>query len=96
MTIYEQIAADADFGRAAARKTGNNPCWPYVPVVITAHPITRWPRQEQLSGKAFVTREEAVAYAESHIARLRADLARKLGEPPYRALREQYGLPREI
>lgn len=97
MTRYAQAiqeaAAAADFGVASARKRGRNPEFPYVPVIEhqngqrTANPV---------KGLAFATRAEAVAQAQRQIDAQRAALATKLGERRYRALREQYGLPREL
>jgi len=45
---------------------------------------------------AYVTREEALAAAAATIQARRNDLRQKLMDPRYRALREQYGLPRNI
>lgn len=92
---FAAAAEAADFGQPAARKTGRDPRWPYVPVIVggiagQAH------QTKQLLGRAFVTRGEAVADAAGHVARLRADLARRLALPQYRALREQHGLPRDL
>jgi hypothetical protein len=84
-----EAAAGADLGTASARKTGRNPEWPYVPVIITD--IGR-PSQGQILGRAFKTRAEAIAYAEAHIARARASLESKLAQPRFRALRAQYGI----
>lgn len=82
-------AAAADFGQPGARRTGRNPQWPYVPVILDPNVRSG---QRQLLGVAFATRDEAVAYAEGHILRLRHDLAGKLAQPRYRALRRQYGV----
>jgi hypothetical protein len=89
-TNFERVAAVADFGTPTARKTGRNPRWPYVPVLIVNG------RQQQILGYAYATRDGAIASAVDHIVYARADLAVKLADPRYRALREQYGLPREI
>lgn len=80
----------ADFGRPSARKSGRRAEWPYVPVIVANG------RQSQILRRAFATREEAVDHAAEHIAELRADLARRLALPQMRALRERYGLPREL
>lgn len=94
MSLADQIArvvADADLGKASARKRGSNAAFPYVPV------IERGERsQNPLRGLAYATREEAVAAAQRHLDALRDNLARQLAEPRYRALREHHGLPREI
>lgn len=95
--MIEQKVSGADFGQPSARKTGRDPRWPYVPVI--AHPATPSapkPWQQQVLGKAYATRQEALAAAESHITAQRSALAHKLAEPRMRALREHYGLPTEL
>lgn len=87
--IADAVAA-TDFGAPTARKTGRNPAWPYVPVVLHGD------RQEQILGKAFATRPEAVAHATKVISHRRTVLARQLADLRYRALREAHGLPREL
>ena len=81
----------ADFGAASARKRGRSPRLPYVPVIDhgdrTHNPVR---------GRAYATREEAVAAAQRQIDAQREDLAAKLVDPRYRALREHHGLPREL
>lgn len=97
LTLFDQIAtvADAlDLGTASARKTGRNPTWPYVPVIISTHYGRK--TQSQLTKVAFATRNEALEHAQRHLDTVRADIAGKLADPRYRALREQYGLPREL
>lgn len=91
-------AANADFGTASAAKRGRNPEFPYVPVVNLPglHGGAYQAQTRQIKGKAFATRMEAVAYAQRHIDLARSDLARKLADPRMRALRESYGLPREV
>lgn len=81
----------------SARKRGRNPAWPYVPVIEYA-PTAEHPKgsQEQLLRLAFATRTEALACAAGHIERLQASTAKKLADPCQRALREYYGLPREL
>jgi hypothetical protein len=92
----ERVAAEADFGQPSARKGGRDPRWPYVPIVkLTTYGLNA-AETSQVRGLAYATREEAVAAAARHIAAQRADLAAKLVEPRHRALRESYGLPREI
>jgi hypothetical protein len=75
--------------KATAVKRGRNPRWPYVPVVVHAR------HTEQIRGKAFATRDEAVSYAAAVIAHREADLIERMKEPRHRALREQHGLPRD-
>ena len=97
MNLTEQIeavVAEADFGAPSARKTGRHPSWPYVPVVLTED--TSGQHQAQVLAQAYATRPEAVAAAERHIFKLRRQVARHLADFRYRALREKYGLPREI
>ncbi len=97
MTLHEQIAQiaqAADFGTATAAKRGRNPKYPYVPVVD--HGAGRWTRTTQIRGLAYVTRVEAVDAAQRQIDTERESLVKRLSSPRHRALREQYGLPREI
>lgn len=96
-TTPAEAAAAADLGTASARKSGRNPTWPYVPVIL--HDVTDGPggrfirtRQEQILKRAFATRDEAVACAEAVIARRRASLEAKLAKPNMRALRAQHGV----
>ncbi len=92
-----EVAARVDHGRPSALKRGRNPKWPYVPVILfDGTPDSPRGRQEQILGRAFVTRDEAVEYAAAVIENRRNDLARKLAAPAQRALREWYGLPREL
>lgn len=90
----ERVVASLDLGTPTARKAGRNPSWPYVPIVKVSDAGLH--QTSQIKGLAYATREEAVKVAERHIEALRASLARKLATPSYRALREHYGLPREI
>ena len=84
------IAALGYFSRATAVKRGRRSEWPYVPV------IDHGTHTEQLRGRAYATRAEAVEFAHKSILARREALQRKLRDPRYRALREMYGLPREI
>jgi hypothetical protein len=90
MTIFDDAAARVDFGQATANRRGRNPRWPYCPV------IDHGGRKEQILGRAYVTRDEAVRAAQFAIDARRALLAAKLALRNYRALREQHGLPREL
>ena len=99
-TFTEQVAAAvaaADFGTASARKSGRNPRWPYTPVIVW-NDGTGHLRQDkrQVLGKAFETREEAIAFAERQIAYMRERLAANLVKPGHRSEREYHGLPREL
>jgi hypothetical protein len=97
-TAIATVVCKANFGKPSAAKRGRWKDLPYVPIVdygpqkIGVHAT----RTKQLIGLAFATRAEAVASAESYIARERAMLAQHLAEPRYRALRLQYGLPQEL
>jgi hypothetical protein len=90
MQKANEIAAAVDCGRISAAKRGRNPKFPYVPVIDFGT------RTEQVRCLAYVTREEALAAAAATIQARRNDLRQKLMDPRYRALREQYGLPRDI
>lgn len=96
--IMGQISAIAEafpIGRAQAVKRGRNPVWPYIAVVVdylgksgaTHNPLGR---------RAFATRDEAVAAADHYIMQFREGLRIRLADPRWRALREQYGLPRDL
>jgi hypothetical protein len=93
----DRTVAKVDFGKPSARKRGKDPRWPYVPVIEHAGVASSpKPWQEQVRGLAFATRTEAVSSAKVHIAKLRLELAKKLADPRMRALRERYGLPRDL
>lgn len=84
-------------GKPNAAKNGRNPVFPYVPLIM--HPpvfASGSPRREQVLGRAYVTRQEAITEAQRVIDARVAHFRRQLGEPRHRALREQWGLPREI
>lgn len=83
--------------QASAVKRGRNPRWPYVPVLVYPPPPSGGrTTTTQIRGKAFATRAEAVAYAQRYLDQGAAATVRRLCEPRERALREAYGLPREI
>jgi hypothetical protein len=87
---------DASHYTATAAKRGRNPKYPYVPVIAWKAEVAPYKHSRQILNRAFVTREEAVAHAQSVIDAERAGLARKLADPRHRALRGQYGLPRDL
>jgi hypothetical protein len=96
MGLQDQIEAAVEsheWGIASAVKRGRNPKFPYVPIVEyrdrtrTHNPARR---------EAYATRDEAVSRAQQCIDHLKSTIKAQLAEPRYRALREQYGLPREI
>ena len=97
MKTPEQIAAEFDFGKPSAAKRGRRKEWPFVPIInYGRQPVGVYmTRTMQLKGLAYATREEAVERAAKHIDGNRTELARKLRDPRYRALRLQYGLPEE-
>lgn len=64
--------------------------------VIAYTDDTGAPHTSQLIRLAFATRVQAVEAAERHLEAVRTTLARRLAEPRHRALRESYGLPREV
>ena len=88
----EEAVASVDFGTASARKRGRNPDYPYVPVIERPNGTTSNP----VRGRAYATRTEAVAAAQRQIDGRRRQLSDQLAQPRYRALREAYGLPREL
>lgn len=81
--------------RAGAAKRGRRPEWPYVPIIDHGEQVTgvHRTRTEQIKGKAFASREEAVAYAERVIESRRLYYARRLADPRERALRQHLGMP---
>jgi hypothetical protein len=91
----EAAVARAIIGTPDAVKRGRTQAWPYVPIIRLNH-ATGFAKTQQIMGKAFAAREEAIAYAARVIEARRADMRQKLIDPRYRALREQFGLPREI
>ncbi len=88
--LIDAIVAAEQFGRASAAKRGRNPSFPYVPVID--HSDERRTRTEQILGKAFATRSEAIEYATKVIEHRRETLYINLLDPRYRALRSSYGL----
>lgn len=79
----DAAVAACPFGEATAVKRGRRAEWPYVPV------IDHGTHTEQLRGLAYATRFEAVERARKAIVARQEALR-------YRALRQQFGLPREI
>lgn len=90
MDAVQDVVQKLDFGRATAVKRGRRQEWPYVPV------IDHGTHTEQLRGLAYATRDEAVRRSQAIIDARRFDLAKRLSDPRYRALREYHGLPRDI
>lgn len=97
----EALKARNAFGIASAVKRGRNPEFPYVPVVKATdengQPATGLHQTSNpCRGLAYASRDEAVARAQRSLDAQYADVAMKLAKPNYRALREWYGLPREL
>jgi hypothetical protein len=94
--LIDAAVAGANFGTAAAVQRGRNPKLPYVPVIAWA--TDRWVQGEctrQLKG-AHATRDAAIQVAQDQIDASREELRRRLAVPNLRALRQSYGLPREL
>lgn len=79
-----------DLGKPSAAKRGRRSEWPYVPVV------DHGTRTQQIKGRAYATRDEAVACATRSIEHVRRLLVRRILDPRERALREHHNLPTEI
>lgn len=91
----DHVAATYSVGKPSAVKRGRNSEWPYVAI------LTDWCGVEGMTHnpmgrRAYATREEAIQAATRYIAVCRASMKARLMEPRMRALREQYGLPREL
>ena len=80
MSAYEEAAGRAAFGLPTARKSGRAAWWPHVPVLRHV-PADGAPYETQILGRAFATRDEAVAFASSYVERQRAVLAERLADP---------------
>ncbi len=78
---------------ASAVKRGRWADRPYVPVVLYPE---RGRSHNPCGRVAFATREDAIAAAQNVIDYQRTVVCAQMAEPRHRALREQYGLPREI
>lgn len=98
LTFDEQIEAIVsarNYGKPTAAKRGRNPRWPYVPVIDHSPEIGKQ-RTEQIKKRAYVTREEAVAYAASVIEARKAHDRQLLKDPRMRAVRRAAGLPEDL
>lgn len=89
----DQVVASHDFGTAAAAKRGRNARFPYVPII--KYSAFGGQRTRQLRGLAYKDRAEAVARAQASIDASRRKLSEDLCRANHRALRQQFGLPRE-
>jgi hypothetical protein len=94
----KEIVNKTDLGKASAAKRGRNPKYPYVPIIDYGEQTQgrHKTRTDQIEGKAYITRDEAIEYAQKIIDARREKLHKDLMAPNMRALRQQYGLPREI
>lgn len=92
---YDRLMAPAA-RKASAAKRGSNPNFPYVPVIAYLHNERMPKTHNPIRGFAFATREEAISHAQRYLDDERALVCARIAEPRCRALREQYGLPREI
>jgi len=81
--------------RAEAVKRGRDPRFPYVPIYRFSDGAGN-SQTTQIRNRAYSTRGEAIQCAADFIARLKQHMRDQLCKPGCRALREQYGLPREI
>lgn len=93
LTIQAIVEAK-DFGKPSAAKRGRNPAFPFVPVIDHGEQTqgVHRTRTEQIMGKAFPDREQAIAHAARVIEARKAKLVSDLAEPRMRALRKSYGL----
>jgi hypothetical protein len=96
----DEVVAKRDFGAPSAAKRGRNPKYPYVPTVKLRSDGSQLggygsARTRQLTGLAYAARDEAVTRAQTQIDEYRRRFAVDLCRPNARALREQYGLPRD-
>ena len=91
----DRIAAEFSIGLPSAVKRGRSSEFPYV-ALIKNYLGRECATHNPMGRRAYATREEATAAAARYIEVLRAKLRHDLAQPQMRALREQYGLPREL
>ena len=99
LAAVDRVIAGMPFGKASAAKRGRNPRWPYVPIIELENHATAGYMQaqtQQVRGRAYATRDEAVACAQRVIDANRESARRRLIEPRFRAFRQQHGLPIEV
>lgn len=90
-TIEEAVELCHRGYTAWARKAGRNARWPYVPVYRYPDPLTPGRLHEtQIPGRAFETREQALAYCGAYIDHLKQHMRERLSDPRGRALRAQW------
>ena len=97
MTAAEvERAVEAAYGhyRPEAVKRGRNPAFPYVPVIRVADLGAG--QTTQIPKRAFATRDEALNCARRQIDAYKSHFRKRVADPRCRALREQWGLPREL
>lgn len=98
-TVTEAVDACYSGHRAHALKRGRNHRWPYVPVVVSDRRDIRrtdLTTQSQIRGKAFETREQALAYAQRVIDFRRDRFRDQLLDPAMRLIRDQWGVPHAV
>lgn len=96
MRLVEQAVARATWPTPSARKSGRDPRWPYVPLLVFAPIDGGRGYTTQVRARAYATRDEAVAHATQRIENMKRTLAERLLDRGARSLREQHGLPREL
>lgn len=92
----EAAIANKNFGTAKAVKRGRTADRPYVPVIDYGYRGFDKVHSKQIKGKAFATKEDAIACAERAIEHHRESLKQRLLDPRHRLLRAQYGLPETL
>lgn len=94
----DAVVAKANRGRATAAKRGRNPKFPWVPIIDYGpqREGVHVQRTSQVRGRAYRSREEAVAVAQAQIDRASEVMAAQLRQPTMRAMRSWHGLPREL
>lgn len=81
---------------ASAVKRGRNRDFPFVPVLKLNQPTGIAQTKNPCQGLAFATREEALDCAQKTLDGEQARLAKAMTTVGSRALREQFGFPREL
>lgn len=94
----DAVVAARNFGEPSAAKRGRTRLLPFVPIIDYGEQEVSVYRTRtyQPRGYAFATRAEAIDCARRMIDAARAKFREDLQEPRCRALREQFGLPREV
>jgi len=92
------ITQQQNFGIAQAAKRGRNSKFPYVPIINYGEQVLgrHRTRTQQVPNRAYATAEAAIKCAQGVIDLRRNLFSEHLCSLPYRALREQHGLPRDL